>query len=61
MFLHQLAAQAYPAGRDSAAARAAAEAARAQLLADAPADARALFEQRLALRERAETGRNDAH
>jgi tetratricopeptide (TPR) repeat protein len=61
MFLHQLAAQAYPAGRDSAAAGAAAEAARAQLLADAPADARALFEQRLALRERAETGRNDAH
>ena len=60
MFLHRLAAQAYPAGAESDAARAAADAARADMLADAPADARGRFEQRLASREHAETGRPDA-
>jgi hypothetical protein len=62
LFLHHLAARAYPAASANAnAARSAADAARARLLADAPDEARARFEQRLDLRLKAETGVADAH
>jgi tetratricopeptide (TPR) repeat protein len=61
LFLHRLAALAYPAASaDAAAARSAADAARAQLLADVPIEARARFDRRMDLRLQAEAGHADA-
>jgi len=60
LFLHRLAALAYPAASaDASAARAAADAARTQLLADAPSEVRSRFEQRMDVRLKAETGASD--
>jgi len=59
--LHALGALALPAnGAEAAAAKSAAEAARQQLLADAPAAARASLEQELARRLQQDTGNGDA-
>ena len=62
LFLHRLAARAYPgASAEADAARSAADAARAQMLADAPDETRARFEQRMELRLKAEAGAADGH
>jgi tetratricopeptide (TPR) repeat protein len=55
-FLHALGAEALQAGAEAEAARSAAAATRAQLLADAPADARAGLQQELDRRWREESG-----
>jgi tetratricopeptide (TPR) repeat protein len=62
LFLHRLAARAYPAtSAEARAARSAADAARVQLLADAPDQARPRFEQHMERRLKLETGAADGH